>query len=166
MKVEFQYADKDNSIQKDPSTGESTPQRNQQGAESLRSVLSRPSSSSDDDYAGNSGNSSKELEALKKKYDAVVEYTVHLTAERDTILAQLEVAQRQLASNSTNNKRATDPARPVKTKDGEQKTQVKFQFFFKVSNFIIMTILCSITGLPILLFNSSCSFILLRWQAL
>ena len=35
-----------------------------------------------------------ELNSLKKKYDAVVEYTVHLTAERDTILSQLEEMQK------------------------------------------------------------------------
>lgn len=39
----------------------------------------------------------EELEALRKKYDAVVEYTVHLTAERDTIVAQLEEAQKDLS---------------------------------------------------------------------
>lgn len=31
-----------------------------------------------------------ELLNLQKKYDSVVEYTVHLTAERDTIVAQLD----------------------------------------------------------------------------
>ena len=31
-----------------------------------------------------------ELQNLRKKYDAVVEYTVHLTAERDTIVQRLE----------------------------------------------------------------------------
>lgn len=37
-----------------------------------------------------------ELQGLRKKYDAVVEYTVHLTAERDAIVAQLETSQREL----------------------------------------------------------------------
>lgn len=138
LKVEFQYADKDTAVPKDVAyqSAASTPVRNSNGAETVRGVLARPPGP-DEHLSGNSADSVKELEALKKKYDAVVEYTVHLTAERDTILAQLEVAQRQLASNSTTNKRASDPARPVKTKDGEQKTQVcffgylKFQYFLK-----------------------------------
>lgn len=37
-----------------------------------------------------------ELQAMRKKYDAVVEYTVHLTSERDSIVAQLESLQREL----------------------------------------------------------------------
>jgi len=132
LKVEFQYADKDTAVQKDAAyqSAASTPVRNSNGAETVRGVLARPPGT-DEHLSGNSADSGKELEALKKKYDAVVEYTVHLTAERDTILAQLEVAQRQLASNSTNNKRATDPARPVKTKDGEQKTQ-GYPFYFLI----------------------------------
>jgi hypothetical protein len=32
-----------------------------------------------------------ELQNLRKKYDAVVEYTVHLTAERDLMVQKLEV---------------------------------------------------------------------------
>jgi hypothetical protein len=38
----------------------------------------------------NSDSTLLELANLKKKYDSVVEYTVHLTAERDTIVAQLD----------------------------------------------------------------------------
>ena len=47
-----------------------------------------------------------ELQALRKKYDAVVEYTVHLTAERDAIVSQLESAQREL--NREKSKKKTD----------------------------------------------------------
>jgi vesicle-associated membrane protein-associated protein A len=37
-----------------------------------------------------------ELQGLRKKYDAVVEYTVHLTAERDAIVEQLDKANKEL----------------------------------------------------------------------
>mmetsp|Transcript_17664 Transcript_17664/g.35749 ORF Transcript_17664/g.35749 Transcript_17664/m.35749 type:complete len:307 (+) Transcript_17664:55-975(+) len=42
-----------------------------------------------------------ELQTLRKKYDAVVEYTVHLTAERDAIVSQLETANRELTKEKT-----------------------------------------------------------------
>jgi regulator of replication initiation timing len=42
-----------------------------------------------------------ELQNLRKKYDAVVEYTVHLTAERDTVVQRLEEAERELARETT-----------------------------------------------------------------
>lgn len=37
-----------------------------------------------------------ELQNLRKKYDAVVEYTVHLTAERDFHFSQLEELKKEL----------------------------------------------------------------------
>jgi len=45
-----------------------------------------------------------ELQSLRKKYDAVVEYTVHLTAERDAIVSQLEVSQRELSKEKSKRK--------------------------------------------------------------
>mmetsp|Transcript_13407 Transcript_13407/g.18365 ORF Transcript_13407/g.18365 Transcript_13407/m.18365 type:complete len:306 (+) Transcript_13407:51-968(+) len=45
-----------------------------------------------------------ELQTLRKKYDAVVEYTVHLTTERDSIFAQLESAQRELIKEKAKKK--------------------------------------------------------------
>jgi len=47
-----------------------------------------------------------ELQNLRKKYDAVVEYTVHLTAERDTIVTQLEELQRELNREKSKRKDA------------------------------------------------------------
>ena len=41
---------------------------------------------------------------LRKKYDAVVEYTVHLTAERDAIIAQLEASQREVVKEKSRKK--------------------------------------------------------------
>ena len=37
-----------------------------------------------------------ELQNLRKKFDAVVEYTVHLTADRDNIVAQLTDTKKEL----------------------------------------------------------------------
>jgi hypothetical protein len=37
-----------------------------------------------------------ELFSLRKKYDAVVEYTVHLTAEKDMLVSQLSELQKEL----------------------------------------------------------------------
>jgi hypothetical protein len=45
-----------------------------------------------------------ELQNLRKKYDAVVEYTVHLTAERDAIVSQLETSQRELVKEKSKKK--------------------------------------------------------------
>lgn len=45
-----------------------------------------------------------ELQTLRKKYDAVVEYTVHLTTERDSINMQLESAQRELIKEKAKRK--------------------------------------------------------------
>ena len=41
-----------------------------------------------------------ELQALKKKYDEVREYTVHLTADRDSIVAKLERLQSEAAQQA------------------------------------------------------------------
>lgn len=51
---------------------------------------SRTGSSPVNNLSSSSETLFSDLQALRKKYDAVVEYTVHLTAERDTILNQLE----------------------------------------------------------------------------
>jgi hypothetical protein len=45
-----------------------------------------------------------ELQNLRKKYDSVVEYTVHLTAERDSIVGQLESAQKELTNRDKRKK--------------------------------------------------------------
>lgn len=63
------------------------------------------SSSSNSTFAASSPEAMfTELQSIRKKYDAVVEYTVHLTAERDAIVAQLEVAQRELSKEKSKKK--------------------------------------------------------------
>jgi hypothetical protein len=42
-----------------------------------------------------------ELQGLKKKYDQVREYTVHLTAERDSVVAKLERLQNEMLQDSS-----------------------------------------------------------------
>ena len=53
-----------------------------------------------------------ELQALRKKFDAVVEYTVHLTAERDSIFTQLEGAQRELIKEKAKKKTSSSSGLP------------------------------------------------------
>lgn len=68
-----------------------------------------------------------EYEQLKKKYDAVVEYTVHLTAERDAIVAQLEEAQRDL-SREISKRRSTaagEVGKALKTDKLDKKPESK-----------------------------------------
>ena len=56
----------------------------------MRTKLARPTGDSSSDSV------LSELLSLRKKYDAVVEYTVHLTAERDSVVAQLEEVHKEL----------------------------------------------------------------------
>lgn len=60
-----------------------------------KSSGSNNSHSSPEPYKDSAGTGSSDLEALKSKYDAIVEYTVHLTAERDMIVTQLEVMKKE-----------------------------------------------------------------------
>lgn len=68
-----------------------------------------------------------EYEQLKKKYDAVVEYTVHLTAERDAIVAQLEEAQRDLSREITKRRSAAagEVGKALKADKLEKKPETK-----------------------------------------
>jgi hypothetical protein len=63
-------------------------------AESLRSKLAREDNEA---LAGDPDAVMNELINLRKKYDAVVDYSAHLTAERDSIVAQFEDLQREYA---------------------------------------------------------------------
>ena len=78
-------------------------------AESIRSKLSRQSTANTDDSQPETVSSIRnELDNLKKKYDAVVDYTVHLTAERDAIVAQLEDSQKELSRELLRRKNGND----------------------------------------------------------
>ena len=107
-----------------PATGEEAT-----GGEAVRKALARvpethaSSSSTGEDnfepgsyqFADTGGSSSSggggggtsldvELQSLRKKYDAVVDYTVRLTVERDNIIAQLDSAQRELVKEKAKRK--------------------------------------------------------------
>eukprot|EP01031_Cornospumella_fuschlensis_P027455 gene27455-33158_t len=84
LKVEFRYSEHLSA----PSPRSPV---NSTGSDTLRSTLSR-----EDNLANTPEVMLAELQNMRKKYDAVVEYTVHLTAERDAIVAQLENLQREL----------------------------------------------------------------------
>jgi hypothetical protein len=62
-----------------------------------------------------------ELQALRKKYDAVVEYTVHLTAERDAIVTQLDLSQRELTKEKSKKKGDTAGGNSKTDKDADKK---------------------------------------------
>lgn len=78
-----------------------------------------------------------ELQNLRKKYDAVVEYTVHLTAERDFHFTQLEEMRRDLNKEKSRGKSSPNSSASVATRtsksnnnNGEKVTSTAgFSFF-------------------------------------
>lgn len=77
--------------------------------ENVRKRIPKDTSSSSTTITENAPSSAifSELQGLRKKYDAVVEYTVHLTAERDFHFSQLEELKRELTREKAKKK---DPA--------------------------------------------------------
>ncbi len=69
--------------------------------------LDRAPPASYDSAAGSSEALLAELQSLRKKYDAIVEYTVHLTAERDYHFTQAE-EKRKAEGRDKSQKKATD----------------------------------------------------------
>ncbi len=106
-------------------------------AEALRSKLLRDPSNStaltneggepgEDDAVHEPGSKealAAELTGLRKRYDAVVVYTVHLTAERDAIIAQLETAQKDLVKEKAKAKKGADSSQ--KDRNGLDKVPQK-----------------------------------------
>lgn len=82
-----------------------------------------------------------ELQNLRKKYDAVVEYTVHLTSERDSIVNQLEVVQREL--NKEKSKKRDGSSGTGKNDKNEKRVVEKGFSLFVV---ILTAIICFILG--------------------
>lgn len=74
-----------------------------------------------------------ELQTLRKKYDAVVEYTVQLTAERDTIVSQLEDAKR---SKKT----------PLSPRKGDRIVEKKVVQGFSLLSLIVVALLSFVAG--------------------
>ncbi len=84
-------------------------------------VLSAPSNSPEVIFT--------ELQNLRKKYDAVVEYTVHLTAERDAIVSQLETSQRELVKEKSKKKTNVATADGDNSRLGDKKSADKVNEF-------------------------------------
>lgn len=94
----------------------------------------------------NTDNVYNDLQTLRKKFDAVVEYTVHLTADRDNVVAQLEKVKQELASrkndskqqqsrdnaSSSSNKKNTNGINTAtsSTSDKTKSTSNQFSLFF------------------------------------
>jgi len=103
-----------------------------ENVESVRSRLGATESARDDSGVSTPEAIFAELQSLRKKYDAVVEYTVHLTGERDAIVSQLESAQRELAkekakkrgdSSSSNGKGDKNADKKIVEKVGRSSLQ-------------------------------------------
>lgn len=87
-----------------------------------------------------------ELQALRKKYDAVVEYTVHLTAERDAIVSQLESAQRELNREKSKKKSDGSAAAAVSGRDKISDKKGAEKAGFSLSVILIIALICFFLG--------------------
>ena len=85
---------------------------------------------------------------VKRKYDSIVEYTVHLTAERDTVVSQLDEAQKEL--NREKQKKKIDNKNITKTIDTNNFQHVschtfKYPFFcFDYFNLFNLSLKCRV----------------------
>jgi regulator of replication initiation timing len=89
----------------------------------------------DETASSNPDNLYAELQNLRKKYDAVVEYTVHLTAERDTVLQRLEEAQKELARETTRKRsqQTETPRGASKTDKGVERRNIQKVRSFEIT---------------------------------
>mmetsp|Transcript_30778 Transcript_30778/g.57394 ORF Transcript_30778/g.57394 Transcript_30778/m.57394 type:complete len:305 (+) Transcript_30778:118-1032(+) len=106
LKVEFKLID----TPQEDSGGTTKPTPSiAENVEMVRNRISSMENSADHkhvhaDVSGNPDAIISELQSLRKKYDAVVEYTVHLTAERDYHFSQLEEVRREYAREKSRHK--------------------------------------------------------------
>lgn len=125
-----------------------------ESSEGVRNRLSRSEnqSSRGEDSAAPSSASPEamfaELQNLRKKYDAVVEYTVHLTAERDAIVSQLETSQRELVKEKSKKKAgapadsSTDKSEVAERTTRDRKGEKGFSLFV----ILFVALLCFLLG--------------------
>ena len=87
-----------------------------------------------------------ELQSLRRKYDDVIAYTSHLTAERDWLISQNEETRRELAREAQRNKTMDSPARGGKLEKAVESRKVVQQGFslFIVLFFAILSFLLGI----------------------
>jgi hypothetical protein len=110
-----------------------------------------------------------ELYALRKKYDSVVEYTVHLTAERDTIIQQLELAQRELAKEKGAKKKADTTSTTNKPKQDkvvqQQVSQIKSTHILcSILSIIQLTLFLHYIGIFVIYCSCFCIHLFLIWK--
>lgn len=86
-----------------------------------------------------------ELQTIRKKYDAVVEYTVQLTAERDYQSAQLEELRRELSREKAR-KRAPEGNRGGKVSGGDRTNDKKGQSGFSLFILILFSLIFFLLG--------------------
>lgn len=124
LKVEFIYPDQVAAATRGPSVGNKFPASVSENVDNVRNRLARNTAEADSVTAsGNPALISMELQNLRKKYDAVVEYTVHLTAERDSIVSQLEAAQKELTNRDKQRKKVDGTITAKKDNNAEQVVQ-------------------------------------------
>lgn len=111
LKVEYIYPHSQNPLPTVPEGIElESPvqiEKTSQSASNFAYDLDRAPPSSYDGAAGSSDALLAELQSLRKKYDAIVEYTVHLTAERDYHFTQAE-EKRKAEGRDKSQKKTTD----------------------------------------------------------
>lgn len=123
------------------------------GSDALRSKLSKG-----DAVDSNNESVISELLALRKKYDAVVEYTVHLTAERDTVVSQLDECQKELnreKQKKKNEKGSSSYPRAEKVTDGNNFQQVIYSITLPLNKYFLILIINMNS-----MFQGNCSFYL------
>lgn len=130
LKVEFNIPDP--SAHQSSRYAPSTPSISE-NVESVRSRIAQVDtngpSRSIDEMPGSPEAIFAELQSLRKKYDAVVEYTVHLTAERDYHFTQLEDLRREYSREKARKKAGGDSTNAKKeSKSTEQVVHQGFSF--------------------------------------
>lgn len=157
LKVEFTYPDASAGPFSDPnaSAARRAPTSVSENVENVRSRLSAggdgasstPSRNNADEGialgATNPDAIFGELQGLRKKYDAVVEYTVHLTAERDAIVSQLEASQRELTKEK--NRKKGDTAAAAGSGKNDKTVDKKAVEKVSVFNFALGNIACQVS---------------------
>lgn len=125
LKVEFIYPDHTPTVSRGPTVSNNIPTSVSENVDSVRNRLTRNAAEADSvTTSGNPDLILVELQNLRKKYDAVVEYTVHLTAERDSIVGQLEAAQKEL-TNRDKQRKKVDGSVATKKENTETLAQVR-----------------------------------------
>lgn len=159
LKVEFTYPDTSAGPFSDPSSASSTrraPASVSENVENVRSRLSAggegsaatPGRNADEGIALGATNPDAifgELQGLRKKYDAVVEYTVHLTAERDSIVSQLESSQRELTKEK-NRKKGDSAAAAGNGKNDKTTDKKAVEKGFSLFVVLIAALVCFFFG--------------------